>query len=74
MSLAAETKLGPYGVVAPLCGRDGRIVPRTRDTRLGRDVAVKKAKAAIRISSHPEQSTRELSLRPDGTAIEGGSK
>src|SRR5215469_13567664 len=41
MGLAPGTKLGPYEVVAPLGARGMGEVYRARDTRLGRDVAVK---------------------------------
>jgi eukaryotic-like serine/threonine-protein kinase len=41
MALTSGTKLGPYGIIAPLGAGSMDEVYRARDARLGREVAVK---------------------------------
>src|SRR4249920_3162024 len=56
MSLAAGTRLGPYEVIAPV-GEGGMAeVYRARDSRLGRDVAIKVLPAAV--SDAPDRLRR----------------
>jgi hypothetical protein len=47
MGLAAGTKLGPYEIVAPIGAGGMGEVYRARDTRLGRDVAIKVLPATL---------------------------
>ena len=47
MSLPPGTRLGPYEVIAPIGAGGMGEVYRARDTRLGRDVAVKVLPAAL---------------------------
>jgi len=56
MSLTAGTKLGPYEIVSPLGAGGMGEVYRARDTRLGRDVAVKVLPEHL--SSEPEVRAR----------------
>jgi serine/threonine protein kinase/Flp pilus assembly protein TadD len=56
MTLAPGTRLGPYEIVAPLgAGGMGEVV-RARDTRLGREVAIKGLPAAF--AQQPERLAR----------------
>src|SRR5881396_595028 len=56
MSLAPGTKLGPYEVASPLGAGGMGEVYRARDTRLGRDVAIKVLPEHL--SSNPEVRAR----------------
>ena len=56
MTLAAGTRLGPYEILAPLGAGGMGEVYRAKDTRLGREVAVKVLPA--RLASSPEARQR----------------
>ena len=56
MALAPGTKLGPYEITGPLGAGGMGEVYRARDTRLGRDVAVKVLPASL--SSNPDSRSR----------------
>jgi hypothetical protein len=66
MSLEPGTRIGPYDVVAPLGAGGMGEVYRARDTRLGRDVAIKTLNAAA--SSKPDRLQRfEQEARSTGS-------
>src|SRR5499427_4631457 len=56
MTLAAGSRLGPYEVLAPLGAGGMGEVYRARDTRLGREVAIKVLPAGL--ASDPERLKR----------------
>ena len=56
MSLAAGTRLGPYEILAPIGAGGMGEVYRARDTRLGRDVAIKVLPGQV--ASDPEALAR----------------
>jgi len=56
MALTPGTKLGPYEIQSPLGAGGMGEVYRARDTRLGRDVAIKVSPAAF--SRDPERLRR----------------
>jgi len=59
MPLAAGTKLGPYEIVSPLGAGGMGEVYRARDTRLGRDVAIKVLQESLGKGSAWERFERE---------------
>ena len=56
MSLASGTKLGPYEILAPIGAGGMGEVYRAKDTRLGRDVAIKVLPASF--ASDPDRRAR----------------
>src|SRR6266852_4515245 len=56
MTLAVGTRLGPYQILAPIGAGGMGEVYRARDTRLGREVAIKVLPSAL--SSDPERLKR----------------
>jgi serine/threonine protein kinase len=56
MPLAPSTRLGPYEILAPLGAGGMGEVYRARDTRLGREVAIKLLPEAV--SSHADRLAR----------------
>ena len=56
MQLSAGTRLGPYEIIAPLGAGGMGEVYRARDTRLGRDVAIKSLPPAF--AQDPERLAR----------------
>ena len=58
MTLSAGTRLGPYEILAPL-GAGGMGRSRARDTRLGREVAIKVLPAELASDPRAPQALRE---------------
>ncbi|MET0619875.1 MAG: serine/threonine-protein kinase, partial [Thermoanaerobaculia bacterium] len=75
MTLSAGTRLGPYEIVAPLGAGGMGEVYRARDSRLGRDVAVKVLPASVAARADRlhrfEQEARAAGLlnHPNLTAV-----
>lgn len=72
MTLALGTKLGPYEIVVPLGAGGMGEVYRARDTRLGRDVAIKIL--AAQFSSDPVRKQRFERPQPSSLAVRESSR
>ena len=61
MSLASGSRLGPYEVVSPIGAGGMGEVYRARDTKLGRDVALKVLPDSL---AHDPSGSRGSSVKP----------